>query len=370
MQGFLLPFVRHFRNLGWRVDGMAEGISSSPECVEAFEHVLEVTWSRNPLNPSNLLVAPRQIMQAIHEGSYDLVHVHTPIAAFVTRFALRFLQKSGTPKVIYTAHGFHFNANSRSPKNLIFLYLEKIAGKWTDYLVIMNREDQSLAEKHKLVPSNRLLYMPGIGVDTRQTAPENVSAQQVEAIRNQLGLSGEQTLFSMLAAFEPRKRHQDVLHALASLGNPNIHLALAGSGPLLAQMQELASQLGIAQQVHFLGHCRDVVALIRASAATILPSAREGLSRSVLESLSLAVPVIGTDVKGIRDLLASGCGLLVKVGDTDALARAMAWVAQYPDKARAMGEAGRREMAHYDTAQIVELHDQLYARALADVGRV
>ncbi len=368
MQGFLLPFVRHFRNLGWRVDGMAEGISSSPECVEAFERVLEVTWSRNPLNPSNLLVAPREIMRAINEGEYDLIHVHTPIAAFVTRFALRFLRKTGAPRIIYTAHGFHFNANSLSPKNLIFLYLEKIAGNWTDYLVIMNREDQILAEKHKLVPPNRLLYMPGIGVDTREIAPENVPAQQVKAVRNQLGLSDKQILFSMLAAFEPRKRHRDVLRALASLHDPNVHLALAGSGPLSAQMQELAAQLGIAQQVHFLGHCREVLALIRASAATVLPSAREGLSRSVLESLSLAVPVVGTDVKGIRDLLAPGCGLLVKVGDVDALARAMAWVAQYPDKARALGEAGRREMAHYDTAHIVVLHDQLYTRALADVG--
>jgi len=252
--------------------------------------------------------------------------------------------------------------------NFVFRSLEKVAGKWTDYLVIMNSEDEMLAHKHQIVPPDRLLYMPGIGVDTRLHSPENVSIEQVQGVRDQLGLSDEHTLLSMLAAFEPRKRHQDALHALALTKDPNIHLALAGSGPLSTEMQKLAVQLGIEKQVHFLGQCGHLSPLICSSAATVLPSAREGLSRSVLESLSLAVPVIGTNVKGIKDLLIHGCGWLVEVGDVEGLARSMSLVAQYPDKARAMGEAGRRHMAGYDTGRIIELHDQLYARALADVA--
>ena len=366
MEGFLLPFAHHFRDLGWRVDGMAEGISSSAECIRSFDQVHEIEWSRNPLNPSNLLVAPREIVQAVKDGRYDLVHVHTPVAAFVTRCVVGLRRKSGLPRIIYTAHGFHFEAGSNSVRNLAFLSLEKIAGNWTDYLVVMNSEDEMLAQKHRLVPGDRLMYMPGIGVDTASIAPDKVSAEQVNAVRKQLAIDHDAVLFSMLAAFEPRKRHGDAIRAFASLKDTNVHLAFAGAGPLMSQMQELAAELGVSRQVHFLGHCKDLSALIRASAATLLPSAREGLSRSVMESLSLAVPVIGTNVKGIKDLLIHDCGLLVEVGDINGLARAMAWVAEHPDDARVMGEAGRRHIASYDTARIIELHDQLYARALAD----
>ncbi len=52
-------------------------------------------------------------------------------------------------------------------KTRSFLGLEKYAGRWTDYLVVINRDDEAEAKKHRLVPLQRLVYMPGIGVDTR-----------------------------------------------------------------------------------------------------------------------------------------------------------------------------------------------------------
>jgi glycosyltransferase involved in cell wall biosynthesis len=348
---------------------MAEGISSSPKCVEAFDNVIDIVWSRNPLHFHNFLHAPRVLKAAVLHGGYDLVHVHTPVAAFLTRFVLRELRKQGVVKVVYTAHGFHFEARRHSPMNSAFLLLEKLGGCWTDYLVVMNAEDEDIVKRHRLVPADRFVHMPGIGVDTHALAPGKVAAEEVQAIRAGMGLMYNDVLLSMLAAFEPRKRHRDALQALARAENHKLHLALAGDGPLAPEMQRLAKELGIADRVHFLGQRRDVHAVIRASAATLLPSGREGLSRAVLESLSLAVPVIGTNVKGISDLLAQGCGLLVNVGDIEALAKAMSWVADHPEKARAMGEVGRQQMVNYDTSRIIELHEQLYAKVMNGVCR-
>src|SRR5436305_13773677 len=141
---FLLPFARHFRALGWCVDGMAEGISSSPQCVQSFDHVLDIVWSRNPLHVWNFVRAPRAIRAAVANGRYHLVHVHTPVAAFLTRFVLRRLRAQGAVKVVYTAHGLHYEQGRHSPVNRAFLVLEKIAGRWTDYLVIMNAEDEDI----------------------------------------------------------------------------------------------------------------------------------------------------------------------------------------------------------------------------------
>lgn len=362
---FLLPFAYYFRANGWRVDAMAQGVSACAECLEAFDHVWDVEWSRNPLDLQNLTVAPRIISEVMSQEKYDIVHVHTPVAAFVTRYALNGWRNQGKPKIIYTAHGFHFYSGAALMRNAIFLTLEKLAGLWTDYLVVINYEDEKAAKRYRLVPPERVRYMPGIGVNLQQYSPD-VNPAEVALVRQELGLGLNTPLILTVAEFIARKRHQDILKAFKWLARNEVHLAFAGDGPLLKEMQQLASDLGIQNQVHFLGFRQDIAALIRASVATLLPSQQEGLPRSVMESLSLEIPVIGTDIRGIRDLLEGGYGLLVKVGDVEGLAQAIAWVLDHPEDARIMGKRGRERMSVYDLRHILELHRILYAEAIEE----
>jgi len=347
------------------VDAIACNVSQCAECVKAFDHVWDVRWSRNPLDPSNLLTASKQVRKVVASGQYDIVHVHTPVAAFVTRYALRNMRRSGKPKVIYTAHGLHFYRGGSPFKNITFQGLEKLAGNWTDYLIVINREDQAAAKHLHLVPPGRVRYMPGIGIDTTYYAPVTVSDEDIAAVRRDLGLLVQDSLLLMIAEFIPRKRHRDVLAAFARLGRSDVHLAFAGDGRLFEEMKKLADRLRIQKQVHFLGRWSDIPALVRASVATCLPSEREGLARSVMESLCLEVPVIGTNARGIRDLLEGDCGVLIKVGDVEGLANTMAWVLDHPEDARDMGKRGRERMAHYDIRRILTMHEQLYVEALS-----
>jgi len=101
--------------------------------------------------------------------------------------------------------------------------------------------------------------------------------------------------------------------------------------------------------------------------ATVLASEQEGLPRCVMESLCLEVPVIGTDIRGIQDLLAGDCGLLVELGDVEQLSQAMTWILDHPIAAKAMGKRGRKLMASYDLQHILNLHEALYAEALEQV---
>jgi glycosyltransferase involved in cell wall biosynthesis len=107
-------------------------------------------------------------------------------------------------------------------------------------------------------------------------------------------------------------------------GRKNFHLALAGKGPLESEMKRLALKLGIGSRVHFLGERTDVPLLMLSSRATVLPSEREGLNRSVMESICLGIPVLGADVRGIRDLVTTPeRGALFPAGNPAALAAAM-----------------------------------------------
>ncbi len=362
---FFLPLTKHLRANGWQVDAMAKELSTDKEYPDLFDRVWEVEWSRNPLDPKNLLAAPQQIRQVFAREQYNLVNVSTPVAAFVARYALNNWRKQGKLKLIYTAQGFHFYQGGAPHKNAIFLGLEKIAGPWTDYLVVVNREDESAAKRYGLMSADRVRYIPGTGINVDRFNPDAISAAEIVGVRQELGLAPENPLFLSVAEFIPRKRPGDILKAFAQLDRPDVHLALAGDGRIFQEIQQLAIELGIQNQVHFLGRRRDIPVLMRASVATLIASAHEGLPNCVMESLCMETPVIGTEIRGTRDLLVGGNGLLVKLGDTNGMAEAMAWILDHPDEAQKMGKRGRKDMVNYDVPHILKLYESLYSEALS-----
>jgi glycosyltransferase involved in cell wall biosynthesis len=361
LRGFLLPFAEHFRRRAFRVDAMARGATGCRECVAGFDQVWDVDWSRHPLDPRNLASA-RRVREVVAAGAYDLIHVHTPVAAFVTRLALRRPVVTPAPRVIYTAHGFHFYRGGPRLRGAVFRALETLAARWTDYLVVINREDEGAARR--LLAPARVRYMPGIGVDLHRYRPEAVTDAQVARVRRELGLRVGERMFLMIAEFIPRKRHRDALEAFARLGREDARLVFAGTGPLEAATKRLAVRLGAASRVHFLGFRPDIPTLIRAAVAVVLPSEQEGLPRSAMEALSLEVPVVGSRIRGTTELLEAGGGLLVPVGDRARLAEALRRVLDFPERAREMGRRGRIAMAEYSLDRIVELHERLYDDAL------
>ena len=367
LRAFLLPIAEHFRSQGWVVDGMAQGIADCSICRNSFDRVWEVNWSRNPLDYNNFINAPRRIQKIVLEEQYDIIHVHTPVAAFITRLALRKTRKKGQSKIIYTAHGFHFYKGAPAYKNAVFIFLEKIAGQWMDYLVVINREDEFAAVKYKLAASDNIVYMPGIGVDSSFYCPGKVSDQDVEKLRDELRLKPEDKIFLMVGEFIPRKRHRDLIEAFSFINNPHIHLVFAGVGQLMEPMKDLAIKKGIGANVHFLGYRNDIPVLMRASLATILPSEQEGLPRCAMESLSLEVPVIATNIRGTSELLADGAGIVYQVGDIEGLANAMQYIINNPSTAQEMGRVGRKAvLEEYDLGIIIQMHEQLYNRALQE----
>jgi glycosyltransferase involved in cell wall biosynthesis len=366
LRGFLLPWAKHYRAQGWKVDAMALDISTCAACVAAFDQVWDVQWSRNPINPLNLVSAPRRLRQIVQQQHYDLVHVHTPVAAFVSRYALRQLRRQSGLKVLYTAHGFHFHRGGSKLRNQIFLILEKWAGRWCDRLITINKEDHQAALKHRLVPPQQLCYTPGIGVDLSYYSALSLTEETRLQVRTQLGLKPEDVLFLTIAELIPRKRPKDLLLALAKLQRPRVHLALAGDGPLAAELKTLATQLGIAQQVHFLGFCSDIPRFIYTATATLLVSEQEGLPRSVLEAMAMGVPAIGTRIRGTEDLLKDGAGKLVTVGNSTEIATEIAWILDNPEAARMLGLQGRKQVQQYDLYQILRIHDDIYTDVLKE----
>ena len=362
LRGFYLPLVRHFRQRGWCVDGLAQGISSCPDCRSAFDNVFEADWSRNPADTRNFLAAPGQVRKIVERREYDIVHVNTPVASFITRLALR-QYANRAPAVIYTAHGFHFHEQGVWWKNAIYLNFERIAARWTDYLTLMNQEDIQMAITRKMLPPERIVYIPGVGIDLSVYGQRAVSFDQVSELRNTLGICPEQPVLLMVAEFIPRKRHCDALRAFEAVGHPTALLMFAGDGPLQEPSRQLARKLGIESRVLFLGARRDVPDLLAAASALILPSTQEGLPRSVMEAMAMEVPVIGSDIRGTRDLLGEGRGILFPPRDSRALAGAISKILDNPQEARSMAAFAKRGLKPFEMENVLRQHELLYERA-------
>lgn len=359
LRAFLLPFVRHYRSQGWYVDCAANGVLQTPELHAEFDACYELPLSRNPSDIGVLIAAPSAIRALVQSGNYDIVHVHTPIAAFLVRFALKNLQKR--PKVIYTAHGFHFHQYGKPLTNFIFKSLEKLAAPWCDALVLINQEDYQAAKQANFM--TRIEYMAGIGIDTKLWQASTISDQQIQEVRQSLALATEDVLFLMVAEFNVGKRHVDALQALVQTP-AYVHLAFAGIGVLQEKIKLLAKQLGVESRVHFLGFRRDMSLLMRTSRAVILPSEREGLPRSLLEAMSLSVPIIGANIRGVAELTSGGCGLSHEVGNIQQLAVAIQTLAENSDLAQQMGKKARAKVLAFDIQDIIRDHDALYAELL------
>ena len=363
LRAFLLPYARHFRELGWRVDALSRDAGSCAECQEAFDACHEVPFSRKPWALRGLRRMNGAIRSLVLREGYDIVHVHTPVASFVTRMALRKLPAERRPKIVYTAHGFHFHRGGSPLKNRLYLGLERRAARRMDHLIVINEEDRRAALEHALVPPERLTCLPGIGLDLRRWSRDSVSVSGICGLCEELGLEQGDELFLMVAEFNPGKRHRDALNALAKTGRRDFHLALAGRGPLEDEMKALAERLGISRQVHFLGQRNDVPALMLASLATVLPSEREGLNRSVMESIALGVPVLGADARGIRDLVTDPSrGALFPVGKPAALAADMLMMATDPPTERPTPDP------RWDVRELLRSHEKIYSLLLKERG--
>ncbi len=364
LAGHVFPYVCLLMDMGIEVElacrSVSRGATQRLDSLGLPRH--ELAFSRNPFHAANSR-ALWQLRGILRRGRFDVADVHTPVAAWVTRLAVRLF--SPMTRVIYSSHGLPCHATAPPLRNAAILLMEKLAGRWTDYLVVINREDEEAARRYRLAPPGRVRYMPGTGVDTAKFDPARVSVAQVHDVRRELGLEAEDMLFLSIAEFTPRKRQADILYSVARLDDPRIHVAFAGAGRLMSHARTRASELGVERRTHFLGYRSDVPVLIRASRATVLTSEAEGVPKSLMESLCLEVPAIGTEVRGTRELLGDGGGLLVPLGDVDALAEAMRWMAAHPDEAVAMGRKGRQKMLEiYDLRRTLDLQKAVYLEAL------
>ncbi len=208
----------------------------------------------------------------------------------------------------------------------------------------------------------------GYAVDVQAFAPRSRSADR-DRIRRQLGAGPEDCLIGTVAQLIPRKDLGTLLKAFVRLtaDHPAALLAIAGDGPLRAELEARVEDLGIAGRVRLLGHRRDVPGLLAALDVFALSSAFEPFGLVVLEAMAAGLPILATEVGEMPTILGHGKrGLLVPPGDPAALAHAMARLLDDRDFARGLAAAGGEYVReHHSIERMVNSYERLYDELLS-----
>jgi glycosyltransferase involved in cell wall biosynthesis len=256
----------------------------------------------------------------------DVTHAHSSKAGFLTRLAAA-LRAGGRQRAIFTPHGWSFWAADRAER-AVYLALERLAARWCRALVAVSAAERAagLAARVGRPDQYRVIHN-GIDLEPFARDPHPQAGRILFVGR----LRGPKRVELALEALR---------RVLAAV--PEATLDVAGEGPLRGELEQLATRLGVAERVRFLGSRSDLPGLLLDAQCLVLASDYEGCPLSVLEAMAAAVPVVATSVGGIPELVVDGeTGILTPPGDAERLATALREVLSPPGRARLLGENGR-----------------------------
>ncbi len=349
LKSFHIPYMEQLLSLGSQVHAMGAGDSAGlPEGVRT----ISIPFQKRMISLENLKCAWR-IRRLIRQGEYDLVSVHTSLAAFFIRLGI--LLSGRRPWVVNTVHGYLFDHQTRPFKRLVLLAAEKLTRPVTNVVAVMNRQDEQIARQQRLY-KDRLVFLDGMGIDLARFVRSAETEEKIQALKKKLGFQPEEFIMICAAEFSDRKNQTFLVQALARLREEGVpcRLILAGDGERLAQIQDLAALLQVQAYVHLPGYTRDLAPYFYLSDASVSASRIEGLPFQIMEAMACGLPVVASRIKGHEDLIEPGInGLLFDFDDQDEFCGAIRQLYEDQDLRKRMGEAGQEKIERYRLEKVL-----------------
>lgn len=357
-RSFHLPYLKLFKELGYEVHVAFNGDTLLPYA----DKVWSIPFERSPFNWKNVS-AYKKLKRIIDKNEYALIHCHTPTASVLTRLVSIGARKKGS-KVMYSAHGFHFYKGSSLKNWLIFFPIEWILANITDCLIVTNTEDYDILMSKKF-PIKDKYKTNGLGINSKRINLD--SYPKPEVIKKEFNLENQDFIILYIAEFNPGKRHEFILNSLPLLIKhaPNIKILFAGGGKLVENMKLKAQDLGVDNNVRFLGFRKDIGRFIKIADLGISASNREGFGIGVAEILSNEIPVVVTNIRGHTEVVVDGVnGFLFEVDNKDQFITKINLLIQDEKLRKKMGERGKETMRKFQIENTLEEMKTIYKKYL------
>lgn len=310
-------------------------------------------WSDNK-------VAFHNLSKVLKENNIEVIHCNTPVGGLVGRLCGR---KFHTKHIIYTAHGFHFYKGAPLINRTVFKWAEQIMAHWTDVIITMNQEDYEAAQKFRLRKGGKVYKVHGVGITLSEY--ENIQVDRTTK-RSELGLTNTDIVCISAGDIVARKNYGVAIEAIAKANNPNLHYLICGLGPEKERLEKKAEELGITDQIHFLGFRTDIKELLKASDIFLFTSLQEGLPRSLMEAMAIGLPAVVSKIRGNVDLIEDGKGgYLCNPRDADNYAIAINSIVNNSQLSSEMSAYNKKEIKKYDITVVEEEIRHIYQEEFA-----
>ncbi|MCF8306988.1 MAG: N-acetyl-alpha-D-glucosaminyl L-malate synthase BshA [Ignavibacteriales bacterium] len=327
-----------------------------------FFHEVEI--SSYPLFEYQLysLSLASKMVEVIEFEKLDLLHVHYAIPHAVSGYlAKQILQASGKDiKLITTLHGTDITLVGLEPS---FLPLVKFTIEKSDGVTAVSRflKEKTLTnyqiDKDIEVITNF--------VDTDLFAP----SKNLE-LKNHIAPNGEKILVHM-SNFRPVKRVPDTIRVLEKVKKEiPAKLLLIGDGPDRSECERLARDLGLYNDVKFLGKQDAIMEILNISDLFLMPSQSESFGLSALEAMACGIPTISTSVGGLPELVVHNeVGYIAEIGDVDRMAKYAVSLLQNEKKYDKFAiNSRKRVLENFDKDIIIPRYEQYYEKVIAGKG--
>ncbi len=305
-----------------------------------------------PIRPVSDLRALGEVRSALATLRPDLIAAHSSKAGILARLAARSLRVP----VVFTVHGWAFTPGVPPLQAALYRQVERLVGPLASRIITVSEYDRRLGLAARVAPEDRLVTvhngMPDVPPELRAD-PARSPARLV-----------------MVARYGAQKDHPTLLRALADLRHHPWELDLIGDGPSMGQTEALATELGLAGRVRFLGQRSDVDRILAGAQVSLLITNWEGFPLSILEAMRAGLPVVASSVGGVPESVRDGeSGYLIPRADVPHLRDRIERLLTDPALRARLGAAGRaRFVRDFTLSASVARTLGVYRAALTDAG--
>lgn len=330
------------------------------ECINPEIYYHEVETSHYPVfkHPPYDLALAAKMAEVIDREKLDILHVHYAMPHAISAILAKDIAKHDV-KIITTLHGTDITVlgMDKTFKPMIKYGIEK-----SDRVTAVSRD---LAEQ----TIRELEVSKEIDVIYNFVNEDDYHKKDRDFLKEQYDISDDDKVIIHISNFRKVKRIQDVIQTFAYiLKNTKAKLILVGDGPESPTAFDLVDQLGIKNEVIFLGRQKNISDLLSISDIKLLMSEQESFGLVILEAMACKVPSIGTNVGGIPEVIEQGeTGYLVDLGDTKQAAKYAIKLLNDPKKLNKMSEAAfDKAKTKFHSETIVKEYLDLYKKVLEE----
>jgi glycosyltransferase involved in cell wall biosynthesis len=293
-----------------------------------------------------------------------LVHTHAAKAGTLGRLAtlLAYPRRRTRPVLVHTFHGHSLSGYFSGRTAGVYRRIERFLARFTDRLIAVSPEVRddlvglgvARAEKFEVIP---------LGFDLGPFIDDTGREERRARLRAEWGVAPDDQLVTLIARLVPIKRVDRFLGVAREMSSRSgIRFAIVGDGELHDMLRSSADALALGERIVWAGFRLDMADVCFASDLVMLTSDNEGTPVSLIEAQAAAVPVVSTDVGGVRSVVAHGeTGFVTSPDDLHGLVTAAGSILDEPQVATQMGSAGReRATARFRLERLVDDHDRLY----------